>query len=77
MYYVTGYQGCCTCDVNQFLCKNNVCIPERWKCNGNNDCGDNSDEFSDVCEGLLAKLTNQYFQNKNIFSVLIWFENLL
>ncbi|XP_011882721.1 PREDICTED: sortilin-related receptor-like [Vollenhovia emeryi] len=33
-----------TCSANQFACLNNVCIPEFWKCDGDNDCGDNSDE---------------------------------
>ncbi|XP_020710796.1 sortilin-related receptor isoform X2 [Athalia rosae] len=33
-----------TCSANQFSCSNNVCIPELWKCDGDNDCGDNSDE---------------------------------
>lgn len=33
-----------TCSSNQFACNNSVCIPEFWKCDGDNDCGDNSDE---------------------------------
>ncbi|XP_046432202.1 sortilin-related receptor-like isoform X1 [Neodiprion fabricii] len=34
-----------TCSANQFYCNNNICIPELWKCDGDNDCGDNSDEM--------------------------------
>ena len=34
-----------TCANNQFACDNGVCIPEFWKCDGDNDCGDNSDEL--------------------------------
>ncbi|XP_014676036.1 PREDICTED: low-density lipoprotein receptor-related protein 3-like [Priapulus caudatus] len=26
-------------------CDNGVCMQDNWKCNGNNDCGDNSDEM--------------------------------
>ncbi|XP_063978327.1 sortilin-related receptor-like [Diachasmimorpha longicaudata] len=35
-----------TCASNQFACRNGVCIPEFWKCDDDNDCGDNSDEAS-------------------------------
>lgn len=35
-----------TCAANQFTCNNNVCIPEFWKCDGDNDCGDHSDEIN-------------------------------
>ena len=45
------YKGCCMCDEGQFLCKNKRCIPNQWKCNGENNCGDKSDELPDVCQG--------------------------
>ncbi|XP_043284191.1 sortilin-related receptor-like isoform X2 [Venturia canescens] len=38
-----------TCAGDQFSCGNGVCIPEFWKCDGDNDCGDYSDEFG--CNG--------------------------
>ncbi|XP_024940142.1 sortilin-related receptor isoform X2 [Cephus cinctus] len=33
-----------TCAANQFSCSNGICIAELWRCDGENDCGDNSDE---------------------------------
>ncbi|XP_031838991.2 sortilin-related receptor [Nomia melanderi] len=35
-----------TCAANQFTCNNDVCIPEFWHCDGDNDCGDRSDELN-------------------------------
>lgn len=33
-----------TCSANQFTCQNQQCIPLRWKCDGDSDCSDASDE---------------------------------
>ena len=32
-----------------FLCKNGNCLPESHICDGENDCGDHSDEDSSLC----------------------------
>lgn len=37
------------CQPGEYACKNNRCIQERWKCDGDNDCLDNSDEGPELC----------------------------
>jgi len=32
------------CDSDQFECPSGWCIPDSWICDGDNDCGDMSDE---------------------------------
>ncbi|XP_046384462.1 sortilin-related receptor-like isoform X2 [Ischnura elegans] len=32
------------CDHAYFKCANGLCVPRLWMCDGDNDCGDNSDE---------------------------------
>ncbi|XP_070547805.1 sortilin-related receptor-like [Ptychodera flava] len=32
------------CSNDEFTCSNEHCIPHRWRCDRDNDCGDNSDE---------------------------------
>lgn len=33
-----------TCGPHEFRCQNNNCVPEHWRCDGQSDCGDNTDE---------------------------------
>ncbi|GBM44369.1 hypothetical protein AVEN_147381-1, partial [Araneus ventricosus] len=40
----------CSCSVNHFACTtpqygNCTCIPVRWRCDSDDDCGDGSDEI--------------------------------
>lgn len=34
-----------TCSSDQFQCKDNRCINKQWRCDGDYDCDDKSDEF--------------------------------
>ncbi|CAH0400220.1 unnamed protein product [Chilo suppressalis] len=38
-----------TCGPDQFTCKNGLCVTSTWRCDGNNDCGDLSDEVGCLC----------------------------
>uniref|UniRef100_A0A8C8DCB4 Low density lipoprotein receptor-related protein 12 n=1 Tax=Oryzias sinensis TaxID=183150 RepID=A0A8C8DCB4_9TELE len=42
--YITGKPEATSCDVDQFHCSNGKCIPDWWRCNSMDECGDNSDE---------------------------------
>ena len=40
-----------TCNDGEFMCLNKRCINGEWKCDGDDDCGDGSDENKDDCPG--------------------------
>uniref|UniRef100_A0A8C5MNC8 LDL receptor related protein 3 n=1 Tax=Leptobrachium leishanense TaxID=445787 RepID=A0A8C5MNC8_9ANUR len=42
--YIRGKTGLTSCPADEFLCGNGKCIPNTWKCNYADECGDNSDE---------------------------------
>jgi len=54
-YYYTVVFGLClcvgnrqysdrSCQVEEFTCDNGKCLPQQWKCNGVDECGDGTDE---------------------------------
>uniref|UniRef100_A0A3Q3GLN1 Low density lipoprotein receptor-related protein 12 n=1 Tax=Labrus bergylta TaxID=56723 RepID=A0A3Q3GLN1_9LABR len=42
--YVSGKPEASGCEVDQFHCSNRKCVPDWWRCNAMDECGDNSDE---------------------------------
>ncbi|XP_072168842.1 low-density lipoprotein receptor-related protein 12-like [Diadema setosum] len=48
--YFKGVFPAESCDAEtQFFCQNKKCIPRKWLCNGQDECGDRSDESVMVC----------------------------
>ena len=45
-YYIAA-QSCGSS--SYFSCTNGQCILSSWTCDGQNDCGDNSDERREIC----------------------------
>ncbi|KAL9889189.1 low-density lipoprotein receptor-like isoform 2-T2 [Glossina fuscipes fuscipes] len=39
-----------SCDDGKFRCNNGNCIPNRWRCDQENDCADGSDELISMCK---------------------------
>lgn len=44
------------CPLDEFQCNNTLCKPLGWKCDGEDDCGDNSDENPEECGENLCVL---------------------
>lgn len=43
-----------TCFGNRFRCNNGHCIFHGWVCDGDDDCGDNSDEDASLTCGMIT-----------------------
>lgn len=53
--------GNSTCSSDYFTCNNSLCIPKLWNCDGENDCGDGSDEVGcrhTTCEANMFTCKN-------------------
>ena len=46
------------CDSDEFQCDNGYCKPQSYRCNENDDCGDNSDE--EGCGELVRNSVSSY-----------------
>lgn len=57
------------CPQNEFQCNNTLCKPLAWKCDGEDDCGDNSDENPEECSELIFLVA--HFLNVS-FAIAFW-----
>ena len=44
------------CSSSQFTCNNGNCVPLSYKCDRDNDCGDNSDDFGCGKNDVIARI---------------------
>ncbi|XP_050542035.1 very low-density lipoprotein receptor-like isoform X3 [Daktulosphaira vitifoliae] len=45
------------CTLRQHTCGNGKCVPLAWTCDGDDDCGDNTDESLELCKNALINNT--------------------
>ena len=50
-----------TCDDDKFTCRSGRCIPKRWQCDHDDDCGDGSDE-EPPCGEYDARSSVKYYK---------------
>ncbi|XP_046661606.1 very low-density lipoprotein receptor-like isoform X4 [Homalodisca vitripennis] len=60
------------CSLRQFKCNNTKCVQLTWMCDGEDDCGDNSDEDSLECKETRTCTTTEFKCNNNRCIPLHW-----
>uniref|UniRef100_A0A671RDY0 Low-density lipoprotein receptor-related protein 3-like n=1 Tax=Sinocyclocheilus anshuiensis TaxID=1608454 RepID=A0A671RDY0_9TELE len=55
--YIRGRLGQSSCENDEYLCGNGKCIPRSWRCNGLDECGDNTDERSCATQPTPARVS--------------------
>ncbi|XP_072161626.1 low-density lipoprotein receptor [Bemisia tabaci] len=55
-----GGSGSSACPLRQMQCGNGFCVPLTWMCDGEDDCGDNTDETSPECSKLRTCSSNEF-----------------
>ena len=57
------FVGCPTrhCPAQTFTCDNTVCIHKMWVCDGDDDCGDGSDEAAKLCCKCFIRKSTVYW----------------
>ena len=63
---VISEYAACGADSSMFPCNNGECIPSTWKCDGEYDCRDRSDDVE--CQGMAKILINQLSSLRRIKS---------
>ena len=48
------------CGPSEFKCNNSLCISAAFKCDGQNDCRDNSDENDELCGECILCVVCQF-----------------
>lgn len=53
------------CHDTEFTCNNTFCTSSNYICDGDNDCGDQSDELLSLCSSFNCTKENDRFRCKN------------
>ncbi|CAH1789469.1 unnamed protein product [Owenia fusiformis] len=56
------------CSSNQFVCLNGKCLPDSWKCDTDDDCGDGTDEDPKLCADHTCRPTDYVCANSRCIS---------